>query len=156
MRTTTIGSFVLAGTLVLAGCSSDGDVNVDAGVEADADGDGAAAEGAAGASISFGGLEDGATVSSPVSVSFDTEGFQIIPAAEGGGDGSGHMHVMIDVGCVPVGETIPSDESHVHFGDGSTSAELELEPGEHELCLQAGDGDHTALEVTDEISITVE
>ncbi|WP_114594048.1 DUF4399 domain-containing protein [Euzebya pacifica] len=40
--------------------------------------------------------------------------------------------------------------------DGSTSAELELEPGEHTLCLQDGDGEHTALDLTDEITVTVE
>ena len=66
------------------------------------------------------------------------------------------MHVMIDVGCVDVGETIPSDESHVHFGDGSTSADLDLSPGEHSLCLQAGDAEHVALDLTDEITVTVE
>lgn len=108
------------------------------------------------ASVSFGGLQDGDTVFSPVTVTFESDGFEIIPAAEGGGEASGHMHVMIDVGCVPVGEEIPSDDSHVHFGDGSTSAELELEPGEHTLCLQAGDGDHIAMDVTDEVTITVE
>lgn len=32
---------------------------------------------------------------------------------------------------------------------------MPLEPGEHSLCLQTGDGVHTALDLTDEISITV-
>ena len=83
--------------------------------------------------IEFQGIADGDTVQSPVSVDFATTGdFEIIPAADGGGDGAGHMHVMVDTGCVAVGEIIPSDDTHVHFGDGSTSAELELEPGEHD------------------------
>lgn len=125
--------------MALGACSSD-------------DGDG---EGADGASISFAGVEDGDTVSSPLAVTFESEDFEVVPAGEGG-EGTGHMHVMIDVGCVPVGETIPSDDSHVHFGDGSTSADLELEPGEHELCLQAGDANHAALDLTDEITVTVE
>lgn len=128
----------LAGALALAGCSSDGDGGGDA-------------------SVSFGGIEDGATVTSPVSVDFETSGFEIV-AADAGGDGetSGHMHVMVDTGCVTTGEVIPSDDSHIHYGDGSTSAELELEPGEYDLCLQAGDAGHEASDLTDQVSITVE
>lgn len=138
---TLIGSIVLAVALALTGCSSNGDGTDDT----------------AGGGVAFGGIADGDTVSSPVPVTFETTGdFQIIPAADGGGDGSGHMHVMVDTGCVAVGETIPDDDTHLHFGDGSTSTDLELEPGEHNLCLQAGDGEHTAMDVTDEITITVE
>ncbi len=57
---------------------------------------------------------------------------------------------------VTPGETIPADDAHVHYGDGATAAQLELSPGEHTLCLQAGDGTHTALDLTDEITFTVE
>lgn len=107
------------------------------------------------ASVAFGEIEDGDEVTSPVPVSFEAEGFTVEPADEGAiNEGAGHMHVMVDVGCVEVGEVIPSDDQHVHFGDGSTSTELELEPGEHTLCLQAGDGAHTALDLTDEITVT--
>lgn len=134
MRTTTISAITLAGVLALAGCSSD----------------------AGAGTVSFGGVADGDTVASPVAVTFEADGFEIVPAAEGGGDGSGHLHVMIDTDCVPVGETIPNDDEHLHFGDGSTSTELELTPGDHTLCLQAGDGEHTAMDVTDEVTITVE
>ena len=118
--------------------------------------DGATDVGAGEASVSFGGIEDGDEVTSPVPVSFEADGFTVEPAGDGAiTDGAGHMHVMVDVGCVEVGEVIPSDDQHVHFGDGSTSTELELEPGQHSLCLQAGDGAHTALDLTDEITITV-
>lgn len=143
MRTTTrVAAIAATALLTLTGCSSDGDTD---------------ATDAASGGIEFAGIADGDTVTSPVSVEFATTGdFEIIPAADGGGDGAGHMHVMVDVGCVTVGEVIPSDDSHLHFGDGSTSTELELEPGEHTLCLQAGDGEHTAMDVTDEITITVE
>lgn len=106
-------------------------------------------------SVSFSGISDGDTVSSPVSVGFEATNFTIEEAGEIA-ENAGHMHVMIDVGCVEVGETIPADDQHVHFGDGSTAADLELEPGEHDLCLQAGDGAHVALDLTDEITITVE
>ncbi|WP_205712194.1 DUF4399 domain-containing protein [Euzebya rosea] len=107
-------------------------------------------------SIAFGGVADGDTVSSPVTVDFETTGDFTVEEAGEVNDNAGHMHVMVDVDCVAVGETIPGDDNHIHFGDGSTSAELELEPGEHTLCLQAGDGEHTALDLTDEITITVE
>ena len=60
-------------------------------------------------------------------------------------EGSGHLHIMVDVPCVPVGQIVPKDETHLHYGDGSTEASLELAPGEHTLCLQAADGAHTAL-----------
>lgn len=144
MRTTTrIATIAATALLALTGCSSDGD------------GDTTGEDVAAG--VEFAGIKDGATVSSPVSIEFATTGgFEIIPAADGGGEGAGHMHVMIDVGCIAVGEEIPADDSHVHFGDGSTSTDLELEAGEHTLCLQAGDGDHIAMDATDEITITVE
>lgn len=107
-------------------------------------------------SVSFEGIEDGAEVTSPVTVGFAAEGFTIEPAGDGTiNEDAGHMHVMVDTECVEVGEVIPSDDTHIHYGDGSTETELELEPGEHTLCLQAGNGAHEALDLTDEITITV-
>lgn len=106
-------------------------------------------------SVSFVEPDDGATVSSPVSVVMQADGITIEPAGEVIED-AGHFHVMIDVGCVTPGDEIPADDQHVHFGDASTETTLELTPGEHTLCLQAGDGLHTALDATDEITITVE
>ncbi len=101
---------------------------------------------------------DGATVTSPVEFKMGAENFSIEPAGEIT-DGAGHLHILVDVECVAAGEIIPSDEAHVHFGKAQTSAELELTPGEHKLCLQAADGSHAALEgegMTHEITITVE
>lgn len=98
---------------------------------------------------------DGEEVTSPVTVSMTASGVEIEPAGEAR-DGAGHFHVMVDVGCVDPGESIPVDtDGYNHFGDGSTETELELEPGEHTLCLQVGDGVHTALDATDEITVTV-
>ena len=107
------------------------------------------------ASSSFAAPADGDTVSSPVPVEMAAEGFEVAPA-EGATEGQGHFHIMVDTDCVAEGETVPSDETHLHFGDGSTSTEVELEPGEHTLCLQAGDATHSAFGATDEITITVE
>jgi len=71
-------------------------------------------------------------------------------------EGSGHFHIMVDVECVPVGEIIPSDDDHKHYGKAQLETELELGPGEHTLCLQVGDGIHTATELVETIQITVE
>lgn len=105
--------------------------------------------------VSFAEPADGATVSSPVRVVMQSEEVTIEPAGEVQ-EGTGHFHVMVDVGCVEPGEVIPSDDDHLHFGDGSSETSVELEPGEHTLCLQVGDGLHTALDATHEITITVE
>jgi uncharacterized protein DUF4399 len=104
--------------------------------------------------VSIASPEDGATVESPFGVSMEADGFTIEPAGEVR-EGTGHFHLMVDAGCVAPGQEIPEDGSHVHFGDGATEADLDLPPGEHTLCLQAGDGAHTALDLTDEITITV-
>lgn len=99
--------------------------------------------------------ESGATVSSPFQVVMTAEGIDIVPAAEPA-EGEGHFHIMVDVGCLTHGEVIPSDDQHLHFGDASTEATLELAPGQYSLCLQVGDGAHVALDLTDEIIVTVE
>lgn len=108
-----------------------------------------------GTSVSFESPADGAEVASPVQVEMAAEGVTIEPAAEGVNEGAGHFHIVIDAACVPAGEVIPNDDQHRHFGDGSTETELELEPGEHTLCLQVGNGAHEAVGPTDEITITV-
>lgn len=107
------------------------------------------------ASVSFVSPEDGATVTSPVQVEMRAEGFTIEPAGEVT-ENAGHFHIMVDTEAVPQGEVIPNDDQHIHYGDGSTTASLELEPGEHTLVLQPGNGIHEAYDVTDEITITVE
>ena len=100
------------------------------------------------------GVPDGDTVSSPVAVTMEASNFEIEPAGEVR-DGAGHFHILVDLGCMGPGETIPKDETHVHFGDGSTEAELELAPGEHTLCLQVGDGAHAALPLVHFVTVVV-
>jgi hypothetical protein len=105
--------------------------------------------------VSFAGPADGASVANPVEVSFDTVDFELEPAGEVH-HGAGHLHVMVDVPCVEPGQPIPRDAQHVHFGKGQTEGAIDMAAGEHTLCLQAGDGTHTALDLTDEITVTVE
>ncbi|HEX9682835.1 MAG TPA: DUF4399 domain-containing protein [Acidimicrobiales bacterium] len=131
-----------------AACSSDDD---DPAIET---GDGDGTEQMDDAAVSFGSPADGDEVSSPVALTFTATGIEIHPAADAVEDGK-HFHVMIDTDCVAEGEVIAADESHVHFGDGSTETELELEAGSHTLCLQAADNDHVATPYTHVITITV-
>lgn len=104
---------------------------------------------------------DGDTVSSPVQVEMAAEGVEIVPA-DAPRVGEAHFHINVDIGCVGTGEPIPgpseeaTEQGHRHFGDGSTQAELDFEPGTYELCLQLADGVHFAFGQTDTITITVE
>jgi hypothetical protein len=109
---------------------------------------------AAPASVSISAPGDGATVEPTFSVTMTAEGLAIEPAGDVV-DGSGHFHLLVDADCLPAGEQILADETHIHLADGASETELTLPAGEHTLCLQAGDGQHTALELTDEITVTV-
>lgn len=84
---------------------------------------------------------DGATVSSPVHVVFGLKGAGIAPAGIER-EGTGHHHLLIDVGLPDLGLPIPSDEQHRHFGAGQTEADIELDPGRHTLQLLLGDERH--------------
>jgi hypothetical protein len=111
-------------------------------------------DGAAPASVSITAPEDGATVPATFPVTMDAEGLTIEPADDVV-EGSGHFHLLVDTDCLPVGDQIPADASHIHLADGARETELTLPPGEHTLCLQAGDGQHSALGLTDEITVRV-
>jgi hypothetical protein len=98
---------------------------------------------------------DGAAgMPSPVTVKMHATDFVIEPAGTVT-EGHGHFHVMVDTPCVEAGQIIPMDATHNHYGKAQLEAPLELTRGEHTLCLQAGDGVHTALDLTHEIKITV-
>lgn len=103
----------------------------------------------------------GATVGSPVEIEFEVEGVELAEAGEPAA-GEGHAHVLVDQGCPAPGDILPgpSDDAEAdgifHLGDGSSTIELDLEPGDHDLCAQLGDGAHRAFGATDEIQLTVE
>ncbi len=87
---------------------------------------------------------DGASVSSPVKVKMAAENFKIEPA----GDihsGAGHLHILVDADCIAAGQVIPKDDTHLHYGKGQVEAVLDLKPGTHRLCLQAGNGAHQTI-----------
>ena len=106
------------------------------------------------ASVAFTQPSDGAEVAGGVDLLMTADGITIEEAGEVHDD-AGHFHVVADDGCVAEGEAVPRDADHVHFGAGQSEGTIYLEPGEHELCLQAGDGAHVALEPTDTVTVTV-
>ena len=108
-------------------------------------------------SVRFEQPADGATVTSPFEVVMAATGLTVEPSGEVN-EGAGHFHILVDTDFTPVGEVIPTDEQNLHYGQGQTTATLELEPGEHTLRLQFADGLHTALEgdqYTDTITVNV-
>jgi hypothetical protein len=69
--------------------------------------------------------------------------------------GSDHLHLMIDVPCVAPGHGVKRDNQHLHLGRGETEAVLDLAPGTHTLCLEAGNGGHVAEGLPDRVTIAV-
>jgi Domain of unknown function (DUF4399) len=94
-------------------------------------------------SVSFVGLKDGDTVSSPVKVKMALEGMKLRKAGEDNNDThSGHFHILVDTALVEKGQVIPADATHLHFGKAQEEAELTLAPGKHTLTLLLADGAH--------------
>lgn len=119
-----------------------------------------------GAEVYFIGLEDGATVSSPVKIKFGLSGMGVAPAGTEK-ENTGHHHVLVN--RAPLGEGpdgaeeleygLPADENHIHFGGGQTEVLLDLPAGTHTLQLVLGDLNHVPHDppvVSDVITITVE
>jgi hypothetical protein len=85
---------------------------------------------------------DGETVTSPFKVTMDLQGMTVVPAGDTTPD-SGHHHLLIDTGLpADLGQPLPKDDQHLHFGKGQTETELTLPPGQHTLQLLLGDANH--------------
>lgn len=111
-----------------------------------------------GARVFFVAPQNGDTVSNPVRVEFGVEGMGVVPAGQAAPH-SGHHHVLVDTGLPVLGLPVPADANHIHFGDGSSSTELTLEPGKHTLQLLFADHLHIPHEpavYSEPITITVE
>lgn len=68
-----------------------------------------------------------------------------IVAANGDTSGkSGHFHVFIDREPLKEGETIPKEDGIVHSADNPIRVPG-LSPGEHDLTVVLGDGNHTRI-----------
>jgi hypothetical protein len=93
------------------------------------------------ARIYFTDVVDGATVPSKLTVHFNAENIEIVPAGVAKPN-SGHFHLVIDSPLPPLNAKIPSDPNNLHFGRGQLEAEIILPAGEHTLQLLLGDQDH--------------
>ncbi|MDB9813576.1 DUF4399 domain-containing protein [Gammaproteobacteria bacterium] len=80
-------------------------------------------------------------VSDEVIVKFGLQNFGVSPAGLNV-NGTGHHHLIIDDDLPKMGQPIPADKNHIHFGKGQTEVKLELEPGLHTLQLLLGDYRH--------------
>lgn len=89
--------------------------------------------------------QDGAVVTSPVTVVFGLKGMGVAPAGVEHAD-TGHFHLLVDTGLPPQGSPIPKDARHLHFGGGQTQTTLSLTPGRHTLQLLMGDASHLSFE----------
>ena len=100
--------------------------------------------------------KDGAVVASPVHLEMSASGIRIEPAAGVIHPGAGHFHVLVDRDCFRPDAFV---EMHTvgfeHFGDGASTASLDLPPGRHTLCLQVGDAAHVTLAPSHQITIII-
>ncbi len=94
-----------------------------------------------GASVAILSPANGAVVSSPVKVVFDLQGMVLAPAGDPTPN-SGHHHLLVDVPAPDLGQPLPKDAQHLHFGQAQTEAEITLPPGQHTLQLLLGDINH--------------
>ncbi len=109
--------------------------------------------------VYFVNLQHGDVVASPLRIVFGLSGKGVAPAGIDV-DGTGHHHLLINtqIDAHRLGEPLPADERHVHFGGGQTEAVIELPPGEHTLQLILGDAAHVPFSPSIEserITITV-
>lgn len=99
---------------------------------------------------------NGAEVKSPLKVEMGVEGMDVKAAGEVV-ENTGHHHLIIDGEPIPAGQTVPADETHMHFGKGQTEVEISLIPGKHTLTLQFADGAHASYgpDMSSTVEITV-
>jgi len=105
-------------------------------------------------------INDGDTVTNPVTIQFGLTGMGVSPAGIQGIENSGHHHLLINTTLdeKKAGGPLPADANHKHFGKGQTEVTMNLPAGKHTLQLVLGDWKHTPHAkpvVSDVISITV-
>jgi hypothetical protein len=99
---------------------------------------------------------DGAELTSPFTVKFGVKNLLVEPAGEIKA-GSGHHHLLINLDSTPSGESIPADQTHLHYGKAQTEAQITLEPGNYKLTMQFANGAHQSYgpELSKTINIIV-
>lgn len=111
---------------------------------------------AAAQSVSFAEPSDGATVASPFKVKFAVNGMEVKPAGDMAAN-TGHHHLLINAESIKAGESVPFDDTHLHFGKGQTETEVKLPPGSYTLTMQFANGAHQSYgaPMSKSIKITV-
>ena len=109
---------------------------------------------AAAQSVDFTEPKNGAVVSSPFKVKFAVTGMEVKPAGDMSSN-TGHHHLIINGDSLKVGESIPFDEKHLHFGKGQTETNVTLPPGTYKLTMQFANGAHQSYGPGLSKSITV-
>jgi len=119
-----------------------------------------------GAQVYFIGIENGSSVTSPLTVRFGLSGMGVAPAGTDL-EMTGHHHLLVNRAALGEGPDaeeeflypLPADDNHRHFGGGQTEVTLDLPPGEHTLQLVLGDMNHVPHDppiVSDVITVTVQ
>lgn len=112
-----------------------------------------------GAGVYFINIEDGDTLTNPVTIQFGLKGMGVAPAGTEK-EHTGHHHLIINetIEGEELNEPIPADDQHVHFGGGQTEKNLELPSGTHTLQLVLGDWSHIPHNppvMSEKITVTV-
>ncbi len=94
---------------------------------------------------------DGDEISVDIGVDFEfgVENYEVSPVpeeVESPRAGMGHYHLGVDADCMPAGEIVPQADPWIHFGDGSNTIEMQLEPGGYRFSVQMADDEHRTLE----------
>lgn len=99
---------------------------------------------------------NGATVASPFKVKFDVAGMDVKPAGDMSAN-TGHHHLLINAEPITAGQSVPFDDTHLHFGKGQTETEVKLPPGKYKLTLQFANGAHQSYGpgLSNSIDVTV-
>jgi hypothetical protein len=102
---------------------------------------GSSATWAQSSSVDFAEPKSGATVTSPFKVKMVVNGMKVNPAGDMTAS-TGHHHLIVNGGPIKEGESVPFNDTHLHFGKGQTETELTLAPGKYTLTLQFANGAH--------------
>lgn len=97
---------------------------------------------------------NGQTVKSPFKVRFLVTGMTVAPVGTMTAN-TGHHHLLINLDSIPGGVVIPTDEKHLHFGQGQTEAMVTLSPGIYRLTAQFANGAHQSYGQAMSHTITV-
>ncbi len=88
--------------------------------------------------------QNNAVVGPSFGVEFGLRNYGVAPAGVNI-NGTGHFHVLINVEAPAIGEVIPADSLHRHFGGGQIETTLQLAPGTYTLRAVLADHEHKVI-----------